>query len=263
MRTNEDGSNTGAAAPTPRPQVRAPLGNWLRAALGVALVSAAGGCGVGVLDASSYLTWVRPAPPAGSVGRVSVLLPRNARPPKQGGDNPRSVGNVRAQAGIPYPVTTETDDELIGAVARLVSDGAQGAGVGLVGPGDTTPATALVQTNVTELWCDGYFGYKSNMTLTVQVLDPRTRAPRTELSLRSSGGGDSCGPAVQEALQKMLDELTRAFSTPVARAALAGPVATAPAPAPLPPPAGGGCTSNTECKRGRTCQQGRCTDPAR
>src|SRR4051794_13466931 len=64
MRMNERRSCTQGTEPAPRPYGRGLLRRqWLRAALGAALASAAGGCGMGVLDASSYLTWARPAPP--------------------------------------------------------------------------------------------------------------------------------------------------------------------------------------------------------
>jgi hypothetical protein len=173
-----------------------------------------------------------------------VLLPRNARPADKGGLDPRKVGNVRAEAGIPYPVTTQGEDELPNAVGRLVSDAMTNAGVSAVGPSDAAP-TSLVQANMTELWCDGYSVgmwvhiYKSNMTLVVQVLDPATRAPRTEVTLHASGGGDSCGPAVQKTLEGMLGALTTAFAAPGMRAALVPedtPARAEPAPA-APPPA--------------------------
>jgi hypothetical protein len=144
------------------------------------------------------------------------------------------------------------------------------AGVTVVGPSDGAP-TALAQASITELWCDGWQAgmfikaYKSNMTLSVAVLDPATRAKRTEVTVHGAGGGDSCGPAVQKTLEAALTELTRALAAPSVREALtAGAPASTGAPstaAPRVTPADGdGCVS-TKCKHGRVCSQGRCVDP--
>jgi hypothetical protein len=244
-------------------------------ALALALTPQMLGCGSGasdLLNASPYLTWSKPLPAGAPSGRVVVLPPSNDRPPDKGGNAPRSVGNVRAEAGIPYAVNAERDDEIPGAIGRLVSDALATTGVTVTGPGDGA-ATALAQTRISELWCDGWQAgmfikvYKSNMTLNVAVLDPVTREKRTEITVHGSGGGDSCGPAVQKSLETALAELTTALAAPAVHAALTSPATGAgPAPAdPIRAPSvtrsdGDGCVS-TKCKHGRVCSQGRCVAP--
>jgi hypothetical protein len=213
-----------------------------------------------LLNASPYLTWPRGLAQPGGAGRVVVLPSRNARPPDKGGTTPRSVGNVRAEAGIPYAVNAQTDDEIPNAISRLVGDAAGSAGIAVVAPTDGAPS-ALVQTDIAELWCDGYQAgpfikvYKSNMTLNVHVQDPATRTDRTMVSVHASGGGEACGPAVQQMLGNALRELTTALGAPGARAALVGSGGSAAAAA-APQRCGTG-----SCKHGRVCVEGTCVDP--
>jgi len=248
----------------------------------IALLSlAASGCDLGggdLLNASPYLSWPRALTQPGAAGRVVVLPPRNARPPDKGGTAPRSIGNVRAEAGIPYSVNAQTDDEIPSVIARLIGDAAGSSGVAVVAASDGAP-TALIQTDIAELWCDGYSAmfvniYKSSMTLNVHVQDPATHADRMMVSVHSTGGGKACGPAVQQMLGKMVGELTTALSAPAVRAGLVAGGGPAPAaraalvgqggsavPAPPAAPAAITRCGAGACKHGRVCSEGTCVDP--
>ncbi|MFO0554492.1 MAG: hypothetical protein U0271_39295 [Polyangiaceae bacterium] len=149
-------------------------------------------------------------------------------------------------------------------LTRFVSEAAGGSGVAIASLGTT--ATATLETELTELWCDGYGGYKANITLVIRAVDPKTKAVLQEATVKGHGGdggwagtGGYCNGAINKALADLQTQLVEALTAPEMFAALVHGDGSSPNKRRAP--VGGACSSDSDCKGARRCMSGHCTRP--
>jgi hypothetical protein len=206
---------------------------------------------------SPVIRWSAQPPSMQQEGRVAVAYVINRRAADRGGADLSVVGNERSGYGIPYPVSvsnsmfTTMPQPIDVALRAFVTDALRSSGLAVTAPEDPA-ASAHIAVEIGDFWFDGYWGYTGKIKLTVVVLDPRTRQPRTRMEF--AGEGTSKPPKdpacaqfegmnvvitanmtcniYAKALAQIEQQMIQAFTRPDIRGALV----VAPAFAPPPPP---------------------------
>lgn len=185
-----------------------------------------------------YLNW-QASPPATMVqGKVAIQMVPNKRPPKHGQVLMNRLGFQRNGWGIPFAINLPAAHETLdGDVARLVTEAAQAAGIGMTAVQDPG-ATAHLSVEINEFWCDGYPPvYKAGATLNVVFLDPHNNGVRMQMPVHAEDGGWDCRTAYRGVTRKLYAALQTAFTQAPVRAAAIGMAPAAPPPPPPPAPA--------------------------
>ncbi len=127
---------------------------------GWALLLVLSGCAANITYAPRW-------PLAAPATRFVSLDVVNARPPDEGGDNPRQVGIARGGYGNPTPFEQEKPDDLTRLIREATVDALHGAGLEEQGTSNNR-----LRARILKFWMDGYVGYAAHVTIEYSLLDP-------------------------------------------------------------------------------------------
>jgi hypothetical protein len=181
-----------------------------------------------------------PAPPAGA---PSVALSvSDQRPQKEGGDDPKRVGTVRALAGNGAGMREESPD----AVRRLVEAATTG-GLAKAGVSAVAGAGTALEVRIRKFWMDGYSSYTAELHGDLVLKKGGAEVWRKTVMANATGEQGSSPAEMFNrvwgwALERWRDRVSEAASDPeflsalgVKAAASAAPASAAPVPAaPVP-----------------------------
>jgi hypothetical protein len=175
------------------------------------------GCG-----GKSYLTYQGLPPAPSPSGKVAIEV-RDVREP-----NGRTAGHdvVGAQTQVlmpaPRPIRLDPPETVPGTLARLFSDAARAAGIGVAAPA-ATDATGKLVVEVFRFWCSGYDPvYKVDISVRLTLTDPsgaQARVPAQPLSIQ--GSSTRCHAAYQKSLTQLLDVARTVLSADAMKSAAA------------------------------------------
>ncbi len=183
-------------------------GNVVAAAC--ALAMAAGGCAT---VPEPYLRWSS-APPSGRMdGKVAIKTVPNLRPPSRGDAQLADIGHERALSGQVTAIRLEGDqnDPLDLTITKLTIDAMRSSGLSTTQPEDTT-ATAHLNVEIKEFWCEGARGAKAEVTLELVLIDPATGSERLRVPVNGTASGADCRVAFRSALGTVYRGMVSAFA---------------------------------------------------
>lgn len=205
----------------------------------VALLAALTGCS-GMYTTSIATPASIPAPPAGAPAVALVVT--DQRPAKEGGNDPKRVGTIRALAGNGAGMREESPD----AVRRL-AEAATTAGLGKAGVSAAAGAGATLEVGIRKFWMDGYSSYTAELHGDLVLKKGGVEVWRKNVMANATGeqGGSPAEMFNRVwgwALERWRDRVAEAAAEPEFLAALGVKAAAPPAPAAAEPRAAAGGT---------------------
>jgi hypothetical protein len=187
-----------------------------------------GGCAT---SSEPYLRWHN-GPPSGRLqGKVAIKQVPNLRPAGRGEGRLADIGRERTSAGV-TAIVLEGDQNvsLDQSIMRLTIDAMLAAGLATTQPEDGT-ATAHLNIEIHNFWCDSARSAKADVTVELVLLDPPSGAERLRVPVTGTGAAPECRAAFAIALNEVYKGLVSAFVEAEVHAAALGPPAGTPEPA--------------------------------
>jgi hypothetical protein len=195
-------------------------GTFMRKLLLLLLPAVILGCG-----GKSYLTY-KGLPAAPSLdGKVAIEVRDGREPNGRTAEHDVVGAQTRVLVPAPLPIKLDQPETVPGTLARLFSDAARAAGIGVVAP-TATDATGKLIVEVYRFWCSGYDPvYKVDISVNLIVADPsgaQVRVPGQPLSI--TGSSTRCHGAYEKSLTQLLNVAKTVLAgDPVKKAVISNP----------------------------------------